>query len=115
MTSASFTRMASVTASTKRPPAISAGGVRGAAVTELTGVRCLPLATVSAELGARLKLNAPFESKSTVVDGALDIREGDTLVVDGVSYAVQAVEEYPWPPWATGAFRRLVVKELKGQ
>lgn len=111
MSSASFTRMATVYASTKRPPAISSGK-RGVPVTHLTVVKCLPLATVNAELAERAGIRTPYEAKSTVVDGALDIGEGDVLVIEGVEYAIRAVEEYPWLNTST-AFRRLVVEEVK--
>lgn len=110
--SASFDALAVVTASTKRNPAI-ASGVRGAPVTHIASLQCLPLASVSAAIAARAGINTPHESKSTMVDGALDIKEGDVLVIASTEYEIQDVEEYPWWPWDSGAFRRLIVLEIK--
>ena len=61
-------RLLTVTASTKRSPAVS-GGKRGAPATHLTGVRCMPLDPVDADLAQRLGLNTPHELMQTVADG----------------------------------------------
>lgn len=113
--SASFTRLANVTASTKRNPAIGVGGVRGTPVTHIASLKCLPLASVNAEVAARLGIRAPHETKSTAVQSALDIVEGDVLVVAGVEYEVQHVEEYPWASYTDERWKRLVVIELRAQ
>jgi hypothetical protein len=65
-----FRRMATKTASTKRPPALS-GGKRGAAATNVTGLTCTPLDPVSPEVRQRLALNTPHELLETFVsDGS---------------------------------------------
>lgn len=64
-----FLRMANVTASTKRPPTLSATGTRAAPVTYLIGIRCTPLDPIDAELRGRLMLNTPHEILETYVDG----------------------------------------------
>jgi hypothetical protein len=65
-----FTRMATKTASTKRPPALSAGK-RGVAATNLTGLTCTPLDPVAPEVRQRLALNTPHELLETFVsDGS---------------------------------------------
>jgi len=63
-----FKRMTTVTASTKRNPAI-VSGKRGAPVTELTGVKCTPLDPISAELSNRLELETPHELLVSFADG----------------------------------------------
>lgn len=62
----SFLRMATVTASTKRnPPPIS--GVRGAPITNLTGLKCTPLDPVDAETRKRLVIETPHNILQTYV------------------------------------------------
>lgn len=95
MTTASFSKLLTQTASTKRPPAVSVSGLRGAAVTNLASLSCTPLTPVSGELAVRAGVKSPTETKQTMCDGGLDIREGDFLVVSGVDYAIRAVEEWP--------------------
>lgn len=97
----SFSRMAVVTASTKRPPSLS-GSKRGVPVTYLPFFRCLPLDTAEQqrvrELAARLGmgLDAPLDILQTMVDGAEDIKEGDVLVVDTKEYPIRAVDDWYW-------------------
>lgn len=94
MASPSFLKMATVTASTKRSS--MSGALRGTPTTNLTGVICLPLDPVSAETMTRLKLDSGYEVRQTYVDAALDIKEGDVLVVSGVDYEIRAVAEWVW-------------------
>lgn len=101
--------MARVTASTKRAPAMVAGK-RGAAVTNLTGVKCMPLDPVSAEVALRVGTNAPQELLQTFVDKTLDIREGDVLVVAGQDYPIRSVAEWEW---LGTTYRHLVLENLK--
>jgi hypothetical protein len=66
----SFQRMMTKTASTKRPPALSAGK-RGTPATNLTGLTCTPLDPVAPEVRQRLALNTPHELLETFVgDGS---------------------------------------------
>lgn len=64
-------RFATVVASTKRQPALSAGK-RGAPVTNLTGVKCTPLdpIAVTPEIRERYDLQTPHELKETFADGS---------------------------------------------
>ena len=111
MTSKSFARAANVTASTKRPPAISSGK-RGTPATNIASLSCTPLDPIDAELRQRLALDTPHELLQTFVDTALDINEGDILVVGSAEYPIRAVGD-----WATTAsmpaYKWLVVEELK--
>lgn len=103
--------MATVTASTKRPPAISSG-IRGAATTNLSSLSCLPLDPVDAELRARVAIDTPHELLQTFVQDGLDIAEGDILVVDSTEYPIRAVEDWYWGPDEEN-YLRLIVEELK--
>lgn len=71
--SLAFKRMATVTASTKRSPALSSG-VRGAMTTNLASVKCTPLDPVDPDLRSRLKLNTPHELLECFVDGTPYLR-----------------------------------------
>jgi len=61
----------SVSASTKRPPAI-ASGKRGVATTNLTGLTCTPLDPVSPELAQTAGLEAPYELRQTFLGDGTD-------------------------------------------
>ena len=111
MVSLGFTRFATVSASTKRPPAISSGK-RGAPVEKLASLACLPLDPVDAELRQRLGIDTPHEVLQTFTQNGLDIEEGDLLVVASVEYPIRAVEEWYWGPDSADTLR-LVVEDLK--
>lgn len=97
MSSGSFARLATATASTKRNPAPVAGKI-GAAVTHLTGLKVVPPLPVSAETAGRFGLNSPRESKVTYIDALgdvlPDVREGDQLIIGAATYLVQAAGEW---------------------
>jgi hypothetical protein len=64
MTSPSFTKMATVTASTKRTGTISSGGKRVAATTNIASLKCLPLDPMSnrdMQTIRRTNTNTPFD------------------------------------------------------
>ncbi len=61
-------RLMTVTASTKRQPAV-VSGKRGAPVAHLADLTCTPLDPVDAELAKRMALDAPHEKLQTYVDG----------------------------------------------
>lgn len=102
-------RMLTVTASTKRAPAI-ASGKRGAAATNVASLLCMPLDPVDPELRQRLALNTPHELLQTMTLET-DIREGDILVVAGKEYPVRSCAEWIWRGGTS--FRHLVVEDLK--
>jgi hypothetical protein len=63
-----FKRMASITASTKRPPSMSAGGLRsGTATTNLTNQSITPLDPITAEVAERLALESPVRMLETFI------------------------------------------------
>lgn len=105
----SFSKLATVTASTKRLPAIS-GGKRGAAVTNLTGLACTPLDPVDPELRQRLGLESPVSLLQTFVHGTNDIVEGDILVVSSVDYPIRSVADWTWQG---SRFQHLVVEDVR--
>jgi hypothetical protein len=104
----SFTRLATETASTKRPPTIS-GGRRGAAVTHVTTLTCTPLDPVSAEIAQRVVLDTPHELLQTFVSGTYDIAEGDTLVYASQDYPIRACSEWKW---GSGTYLHLILEDL---
>jgi hypothetical protein len=114
MTMSSFERLATVSASTKR--ASISGGKRGAPSEYLTGLSITPLdpadPATRAEIQHRLGLETPLELLQTFINGAVDVKEGDVLVVGSNEYPIKAVGG-----WAAGAsapaYRRLIVEELK--
>lgn len=106
-----FSRLATVTASTKRAATLS-GGKRGSPEIHLASLACLPLDPVDAEVRQRLALDSPHELVQTFVQGGLDIVEGDLLVVGGTEYPIRAVEDWTWP-MDRAAYHRLVLEELK--
>lgn len=105
----SFSRLATVTFSTKRVPAIS-GGKRGEAVENLTGLKCTPLDPVDPELARKKNLNTSHELLECYVAGTPDIAEGDYLVVGGKAYPIRSCADWKW---RNETFVHLIVEDLK--
>ena len=105
----SFTRLLTVTASTKRPPAVS-NGKRGELAAHLSTLKCSALDPVSAEISQRVALNTPHEVLQAFV-GADDVREGDVLTVSGKDYPIRAVED--WANFRGVTFRVMVLEDIK--
>lgn len=110
----SFAKMATVTASTKRSPAIS-GAKRGTPATNLTGIACTPLDPADPGLRAELQQRlapegTPMEILQTFVDADLDIVEGDILVVSGAEYPIRAVADWSW---RGSQYKHLLIEQLK--
>ena len=94
---ASFARMATVTASTKRNPGVNLGtGLRSGPVENLTGLKVLPLMPLDAQIALRMDIATPHEKLQTFVEGAPDIKEGDVLVVAAVDYPINSVADWPY-------------------
>lgn len=102
-------RFLTVTASTKRAPAV-ASGKRGTPTTQVASLRCTPLDPVDAELRQRLALSTPHELLQTFT-AETNIVEGDILTVGGTDYPIRACGEWTWRPGQV--FRHLVVEDLK--
>ena len=96
------------TASTKR--ATMTNGLRGAAMPYLSGLSITPLDPVSAEIAMRVAGKAPQELLQTFVEGAVDVREGDVLVVDGKEYPIRSCAEWTW---RKSEYRQLVLEDIK--
>jgi|GEM_PF-2377943 len=112
--SASFSRLATVTASTKRATMVA--GKKGAPMTYIASLKCTPLDPVSAEIQQRMQLKTPHEVLQSFVDGPLDIVEGDVLVVGTKEYPIKSVAEWTFDPSTDsgqGKFLHLVVEDLK--
>jgi hypothetical protein len=107
MSTVGFARMASVTASTKRNPAVVLGKV-GAATTKLATLKVLPLMPTNPELLLRYRLETLREPYVTYAQGSLDILPGDLLVIGAVEYPVRGVG--PWP--SDRSFLEIVVDKV---
>lgn len=105
----SFARLLTVTASTKRPPAV-VSGKRGELAAYLSTLKCSPLDPVSAEISQRVALNTPHEVLQAFI-GADDVREGDVLTVGGKDYPIKAVED--WANFRGVTFRVMVLEDIK--
>jgi hypothetical protein len=109
-----FSRLATVSASTKRASVSS--GKRGTPPTKLSGLSITPLdpadPSTRGELQERLGLETPFELLSTYVAGTPDIREGDILVVGAVEYPIRAVSDFTAAA-SMPAYKRLILEQLK--
>jgi len=91
-----FSLFATVTASTKRPPALS-GGRRGAAAASIASLKCTPLDPLTPEIALRAGLGTPFEGLQAFTEKGLDIVEGDILTVSSKDYPIKAVGDWYWP------------------
>jgi hypothetical protein len=104
----SFSKLATVTASTKRSGGI-VNGLEVGFTTEIASLACLPLDPVSPEI-AQVMDFAFMEILETSVDGGLDIVEGDILVVGSAEYPIRAVEDWAWKG---SNFKRLYLEDRK--
>lgn len=108
--SGSFARLATVTASTKRTGAVTAG-LTGDLATRVPTLKCLPLDPVSPEVARMAGIGAFAELLSTITEET-DILEGDVLYVDSASYKIRAVAEWYWRP-ADSDTLLLILEEVK--
>lgn len=101
MTSNTFARVATVTASTKRPPVI-AGGKAGVPVTNISFLKCTRPVTPSnsRELEQTFQLSTLVTVKVVYVQDNLDIKTGDTLVISSGDFSgefpIRNVASYPF-------------------
>jgi hypothetical protein len=100
----SFERFLTVTASTKRPPALVAGK-RGAPVTNLATLLIGEFQPTSPEIVATMVFDGAHDILTTYCDGAADVLEGDLLTVAGKDYPVRVVAHLK--------YRRLNMLELR--
>jgi len=97
MSDPSFVALATVTASTKRVGAY-VDSLPPDPVENIASLKCLPLLPVNPELFQRYRGQRFQEILHTYVEGGLDIKRGDLLVVGSTEYPIQAVGEWYWPP-----------------
>ncbi len=113
---ASFDRMATVTASTKRSGGIT-DGLETAYAESIASLKCLPLDSAAADrrggwgmLIQGIEGLAWTEALQTACEGGLDIVEGDLLVVAGTEYPIRAVAEWTW---RGSEYKILLLQETK--
>jgi hypothetical protein len=104
----SFTRMMTVTASTKRSPTVSSGK-RGTMATRVSSLACTPLDPVDPDIRQRLALETPCELLQ-VFTAETDIVEGDVLTIGSTDYPIRSVAEWTWKDTS---FLHLVLEDLK--
>ena len=104
----SFTRLATVSDSTKRSGGIVNGLEVGYAV-EIAALKCTPLDPVQPEIAQAAGLSW-HEVLETFVDGGEDIKEGDVLVVATVEYPIRAVSDWDWKGTD---YLHLIVEQIK--
>lgn len=106
MTDSAFAAFTITTCSTERASLTSDW------VANLSGLKCTPLAPISAETRNRLVLDTPTALYEAHLQGNPDIINGDRLVIGSKKYPIRAVEHYTWIP-TVDVRVRLVVEELK--
>lgn len=112
----SFSRLATVTASTKRSGGI-VSGLEVGYVTHIASLKCLPLDPITVERkgGHSVMVSGVeglgwHEVLQTSTEGGLDIIEGDLLVVGSVEYPIRAVANWTW---RGSEYKRLLLQEIK--
>lgn len=104
---AAIDRLMTITASTKRAPAVTGGRV-GAAVTHLASLRCMPLDPNTPDSMRELVTDIAYRPLFTLAAGVVDIVEGDVLVVSGHDYPIQHVQRFDWK---STEYRLLMVED----
>lgn len=96
----SFSRMATVVASTKRMASMQAGSA-GSSGVHLSQLMVYPISPMSTAMSARMDitlltpvLDEPYEVMQTFAEGSPDVRKGDVLVVAGKDYPISFVEDW---------------------
>jgi hypothetical protein len=107
-----LTRLANVSASTKRRPPLVNGKI-GLPKVNLDSFKCTPLQPLNPDIARRQTLNTPHEVQQTFVEGAFDILEGDILVIGDREYPVKAVEEWSDASIGIGAHLLIIVEDIK--
>lgn len=97
--SSSFAWMATVTASTKRRGMTD--GKETAPAVNIASLKCLPLDPVSPMMVQSISGLRFHELLQTQVEGGLDIKKGDILVVGTNEYPIRAAEKWNWRPDST--------------
>ena len=103
---ASFQKMATVTASTKRSSKV--GGKYGEPLTVLTGLKIIPLSPATAEQVIKYNIAAPVQPLVTYVEGSEDVRLDDYMTVGSQDYLIAGVGE--WSDALT--FREIVIDRI---
>jgi hypothetical protein len=114
MTTATFSKIASVVASTKRAPDVNVTtGKAGAPVIFIDYLECFPPVSVSSPMEWRetLQLKTLVNLLETYVQGDLDIIAGDVLTINGKDYPVRFVNTLPWGRKDTRL--QLILEDLK--
>ena len=93
----SFSKLATVTASTKRIPAIASGKIGSRAV-NVVSLKCTPIDPLGTGSQPSFDnvdvLDAHSQLYVTYCESTTDIQQGDEFIVGTVSYTVRTVEDW---------------------
>jgi len=105
----SFTKLATVTASTKRIPTIASGKIGSRAV-NIVSLKCTPIDPVSPGSENVDVLDAHVQLYVTYCESTTDIQQGDEFIVGTTSYTVKSAED-----WAFGSstYLRIILTKYK--
>jgi hypothetical protein len=106
----SFDKLKTATAQTKRQGAVS-DGLAGDLAVQIESLDCLPVDPLSADLAQTVGLGAWVGLYQTMVDGDLDIEEGDQFISGGITYKVRTVADWSWRP-ETDVYSLIVLEEV---
>lgn len=106
----SFSRLATLTGSTKR--VLMTGGKTATPTAYLSGVVCTPLDPVFDDVKDEMVIETPYRMVQTFVDSGLDIKKGDILTVNGQDYPVHFVSPFEW---RSSTFLRLTLEDRSVQ
>ncbi len=111
-----FPRMATISANTKRLPAMDANSIRSAPTLYLRQIACTPIDPVSAEVVQSLGLDEAMEVLQTFVEGNKDIKEGDLFLplsgkYEDMELRVEKAGEWTW---RNTVYTHLILNESKG-
>lgn len=109
--SSTFTKVATVTASTKRRPVI-VDGKAGAPSTNLASLKITPpvMADDAKELRETLEIKTLVILKQCFCQGGADVQTGDTLVISSTEYPIRFVQDIPF---GSDTRRRIIFEDLK--
>ncbi len=111
-----FPRVATISANTKRLPAMDADKIRGAPTLYLRQIPCTPIDPVSADVVQSFGLDAAVEYLQTFIEGGKDVIEGDVLIPLAGLYEDQElrVERAAEWSWRNTSYVHLILEEDKG-
>jgi len=110
---ASFAKLMTVTASTKRSPAFTGTDPtkkRGVPVANITSLLITPLDPMGGETQGVNILATPVQLYECFTESGQDIINGDVLTVSSRDYSIRAVENWTYK---NGTYLHLIVEDMR--